>query len=393
MNYGEVSRSHAAVSVSGGDNPDALVGWYYSEVGHGGLVGWYYGQVSNSYATGSVSGGDNLGGLVGYNDRGEIHHSYATGSVSGGDSIGGLAGYNVGFITASYATGSVSGDSYAGGLAGSNQSIIQATYATGSVTGKNSPGGLVGLNESGISHSYAIGRVVAGDGAPGGFIGENNHGNPGPYNTDINATGIGKGIAVTQWGSPVAQGKTTAELQSPTGYTGIYDGWENDDDFWHFGAGSQYPALKTDLNGGWRGDLAGVRPPGPSGARPAGGNHPSASCGYAGAVAQREIRRHGGRQPQLDHLPGQQTQGPVVMPFRGWAAGQGNQVGLAPVVQVPGPVGLGTVLQNPLQPFFGKALLDPVHRAQGHIQSFGHLGRRPTVVALQQNPHSSGHSG
>ena len=252
LNYGEVSRSHAAVSVSGGDNPDALVGWYYSEVGHGGLVGWNYGEVSNSYATGSVSGGDNRGGLVGYNDRGEVHHSYATGSVSGGDSIGGLAGYNVGFITASYATGSVSGESYAGGLAGSNKSIIQATYATGSVTGKNSPGGLVGLNESGISHSYAIGGVVAGDGAPGGFIGENNHGNPGRYNywnTDINATGIGKGIAATQWGSPVAEGKTTAELQSPTGYTGIYDGWENDDDFWDFGADSQYPALKADLNG------------------------------------------------------------------------------------------------------------------------------------------------
>ena len=91
---------------------------------------------------------------------------------------------------------------------------------------------------------------------------------------------------------------------------------------------------------------------------------------------------HGGRQPQLDHLPGQQTQGPVVMPFRRRAAGQSNQVGFAPVVQLPGPVGLGTVLQNPLQPFFGKALLDPVYGAQGHIQSFGHLGCRPTVVAL-----------
>ena len=60
----------------------------------------------------------------------------------------------------------------------------------------------------------------------------------------------------------------------------------------------------------------------------------------------------------------------------------GDQVGLAPVVQLPGPVGLGTVLQNLLQPFFGKALLDPVYRAQGHIQSFGHLGRGPTVAAL-----------
>ncbi len=33
------------------------------------------------------------------------------------------------------------------------------------------------------------------------------------------------------------------------------------------------------------------------------------------------------------------------------------------------------------------------YTVQGHIQSFGHLGRRPTVVALQENPRSSGHSG
>lgn len=58
-------------------------------------------------------------------------------------------------------------------------------------------------------------------------------------------------------------GKTTAELQTPTGYTGIYTGWLLDfdnadgdfddttgvDDFWDFGTSGQYPALKADLNG------------------------------------------------------------------------------------------------------------------------------------------------
>ena len=81
------------------------------------------------------------------------------------------------------------------------------------------------------------------------------------------------------------------------------------------------------------------------------------------------------------------------MPCRRRAAGQGDQVGLAPVVQLPAPVGLGTVLQHPRQPFFGKALLDPVHCAQGHIPGFSHLGSWPTVVALEENPGPGGDSG
>ena len=52
-------------------------------------------------------------------------------------------------------------------------------------------------------------------------------------------------------------------MQSPTGYTGIYSSWNTDldnadgddnattgaDNFWDFGTGSQYPALKADLDG------------------------------------------------------------------------------------------------------------------------------------------------
>ena len=51
-------------------------------------------------------------------------------------------------------------------------------------------------------------------------------------------------------------GHTTAELQTPTGYTGIYAGWNldldgdsADDDPWDFGTGYNYPALKVDFNG------------------------------------------------------------------------------------------------------------------------------------------------
>ena len=60
-----------------------------------------------------------------------------------------------------------------------------------------------------------------------------------------------------------AAGKTTAELQGPTGYTGIYAAWSVDldnadgdfdpstgvEDFWDFGASGQYPVLKADFNG------------------------------------------------------------------------------------------------------------------------------------------------
>ena len=54
--------------------------------------------------------------------------------------------------------------------------------------------------------------------------------------------------------SLVGKGKTTAELQTPNGYIGIYENWNADvdgnaDDSWDFGTCIQYPAIKTDFNG------------------------------------------------------------------------------------------------------------------------------------------------
>ena len=59
-----------------------------------------------------------------------------------------------------------------------------------------------------------------------------------------------------------AEGKTTAEMQSPTDYTGIYSDWQIDldnadkdfdpttgvDDLWDFGTFRQYPVLQADTN-------------------------------------------------------------------------------------------------------------------------------------------------
>ena len=59
------------------------------------------------------------------------------------------------------------------------------------------------------------------------------------------------GVPDTSAGSQNTAGKTTAELQTPTGYTGIYatwnsnlDGQTGNDDPWDFGASNDYPVLK-----------------------------------------------------------------------------------------------------------------------------------------------------
>ena len=252
----------------------------------GGLVGYSYGSVINaSYATGSVSGDVSVGGLVGGTDGGTIKSSYTTANVSGRESVGGLSGQNGSntIINASYAKGSVSGNNSVGGLVGSNNVSsffiggyggIISSYATGSVSGGNNVGGLVGYNRSGtISASYATGSV-AGDGDDiGGLVGRSTGGSittsyaVGRVSTSGDTFYVGGlvgyqeggDITASYWdtettgqvGSYGGVGKTTAELQSPAGYTGIYAEWNldldddgNSDDPWDFGDAGQYPVLK-----------------------------------------------------------------------------------------------------------------------------------------------------
>ena len=180
----------------------------------GGLIGFNFGEIRASYVTGSVSGRKNVGGLVGANQfTGEIHGSYATSRVAGEDDVGGLVGDNRGKITAGYATGHVSGEKNAGGLVGDNQSTgeIHGSYATSRVTGDSDVGGLVGSNEGTVTVSY----------------------------WDTNTSGHTTGSS--------GEGKTTVELQTPTGYSGIYQSWNAD--LWHFGTATQYPALKANGDG------------------------------------------------------------------------------------------------------------------------------------------------
>ena len=112
----------------------------------------------------------------------------------------------------------VKGADLAGGLIGFNAGEIRASYVTGRVTGDSDAGGLVGSNEGAITASY----------------------------WDKHTSGHTTGS--------FGEGKTTAELQAPTGSSGIYRSWNLDLDGdhvndWHFGTARQYPVLSVDTNG------------------------------------------------------------------------------------------------------------------------------------------------
>ena len=182
-----------------------------------------------------VQGNDYVGGLVGFHRHSSIANSYAMGSVQGVRGTGVLVGYNwQASITSSYAMGSVEGRTYVGSLVGdSSYSNVTNSYATGSVNGHDYTGGLVGDNwYSDITNSYAIGSVVGIRGV-GGLTGRNTQSITNSY-WDKTTSGMS--------GNDGGEGKTTTQLQSPTGATGIYSSWSTND--WDFGTREQYPALK-----------------------------------------------------------------------------------------------------------------------------------------------------
>ena len=194
----------------------------------------------------TVSSGNNGGALAGIS-RGTIIASYVSGGSVNTDrttsASGGLVGNNLGTIIARYATaavthsGSITGY-YGGGLAGNNAGSgkIIASYAAGAVSSYvcyfpacNNSGGLVGRAESGsvITDSHCDTQATT------------------------RSACIGAGVTATA----AAAGYTTAQLQEPVGYTGIFANWNVDlgdidgdafpDNPWDFGTTSTYPTLKT----------------------------------------------------------------------------------------------------------------------------------------------------
>ena len=232
----------------------------------GGLVGQLKeSTVSGSSAAGTVAGNrGRIGGLVGDGQNSIIEDSRSSATVTAMGSSG-RAGGLVGelqktgseggvksVVRRSYATGTVSSNqSRVGGLVGNlhqqntPSALVVASYATGAVSGSGSVGGLVGRSSGKVRASYATG-AVSGDNKTGGLVGDNRGAVTASY-FDADTSGQ----------TDTTQGKTTAELQAPTGYEtpadNIYAQWNVDldgddanDDPWDFGAGSQYPVLKVD---------------------------------------------------------------------------------------------------------------------------------------------------
>lgn len=167
--------------------------------------------------------------------------------VSGNVGAGGLVGDNRITLAASYVTGSVKGVFSVGGLVGDNGfGYVVSSYSTADVTGVNEVGGLVGSNFSGgIRASYSTGRVNVERQQGGGLVGSDFAGRSTITDSywDTQSSGMSE--------SAGGEGKTSAELQAPTGYAGIYENWNLDldrdgvvDDVWDFGSASQYPTLR-----------------------------------------------------------------------------------------------------------------------------------------------------
>ena len=164
--------------------------------------------------------------------------------------MGGLVGTHGSKIRNSYAMVRVKGGANTGGLAGNGTPI--ASYATGTVMGKDTPanqnenlGGLVGSGAA--TASYATGRVwTPGTIRSGGLVGQGCTGTL-PDCQDSYWDSVTSGLE-TSTSTPHGVPKTTAELQEPTGYSGIYADWNVDvdgdmsnDDPWDFGTSAQYP--------------------------------------------------------------------------------------------------------------------------------------------------------
>ena len=123
-------------------------------------------------------------------------------------------------------------------------------------------------NNGSVTNSYATGRVARSSGTAttiGGLIGDSRSGASGAisnsyYDTSTSGcvTGGSDGCTTSDGGT----GKTTRQLQTPTGYSGIYANWNanldgvtGNDDPWTFGNKMQYPMLdykmmSTDPQGG-----------------------------------------------------------------------------------------------------------------------------------------------
>ena len=186
--------------------------------------------------------------------------------VTGGDRTAILVRTNNGTIVGCYVTGKVTGGEYVGSLVARLERVVQSSYSTAQVSGTDKVGGLVGhinLASPRIYNSYSTGRVVRTSGtstAIGGLVGALG-GSASAANTvnsywDTSTSGCVAGGSDGCTRSFGGTGKTTRELQTVTGFSGIYANWNTQPgNAWTFGSNMQYPMLtyqgmNTDPQGG-----------------------------------------------------------------------------------------------------------------------------------------------
>ncbi len=197
-------------------------------------------------------------------------------TITGQATIAGLAAVNQGAIIASYVAGgtiTAAGNAASiGGLVGYNSGSIIASYATATSTrttgipssGAHRSGGLVGRNTGNITASWSAGNVSHSAGSQGtvqvgGLVGVVDGSSSivadSYCDTTVQATTTPCIGALAGGATATAEGQTTAQLQAPTDYTGIYANWNVDlgnidadnfpDNPWNFGTTTTYPTLKT----------------------------------------------------------------------------------------------------------------------------------------------------
>ena len=171
-------------------------------------------------------------------------------NITADNYVGALVGSNLGTIVDCYSTGKVQGDESVGGLVGNqNRGTISTSYSTAYVNGNvRETGGLLGRFAAGaITNSYSTGRVSGTGSNPGGLIGRDVSTSSTITNNYWDTSTSGQS---TSAGGSGVIGKTTRQLQTPTGYNGIYANWNanldgvtGNDDPWTFGNKMQYPML------------------------------------------------------------------------------------------------------------------------------------------------------
>ena len=179
--------------------------------------------------------------------------------VAGSGVVGILAGEARGDVVGCYATGTAGSPTTptVGGLVGQLRGEITASYSAAAVDGSDQIGGLVGavVGDFGqtrmVSASYAVGRTSA---LPEGLWAGGLMGRASPLLPESAVSAPDSyydRATTTRAQSARGEALSTAALQSPTGYVGVYRNWNKDldgdgqmDDPWNFGTSSQYPKLK-----------------------------------------------------------------------------------------------------------------------------------------------------